>query len=284
MNRQKLLLLILVGILALALGYAYRATPRQEKVSGEDRRRPAATRPEAAAKPAAPVEETRVRLELLTRANEDSPGFKRNIFRFRQPAPPPPPPVPSPPPPPPPPAAPVEAAPAMEETQRELARFTFLGFLLKEGVKTIFLSANEEIFVVKKGDRFGKEKRFLVTDLTPELLTIRLNGDPRSIAVPLLEQTPLVPGVPGAAAAPLRRPPVTGAPMPRRGFPPPSGTGGIRPPVEPADIPAGETAVPIEQPPAEETTPSLEAVPIEQPPADGTTPPLEAAPNEVPHD
>lgn len=265
MNRQKLLLLILVGILALALGYAFLATPRQERVSGEERRRPAATRPEAAARAAAPGEETRVRLELLVREDEASPGFKRNIFRFWQPAPPPslPPP---PPPPPPPPVAPVEQAPAMEETRTELARFTFLGFLLKEGVKTIFLSANDEVFVVKKGDRFGREKRFLVTDLTPELLTIRQNGDPRSITVPLVEQAPLVPGTPAAAMAPLRPPPLTGAPMPRRGFPPPFGTGGIRPPAEPVEIPSGET------------------VPIEQSPADGTTPPLEAAPNEVPHD
>lgn len=191
MNRQKLLLTILAGILLLALGYAFWATPRQERISGGAPRRPAVSAPAEGAKSSAAEDEMRVRLELLTREDGSSPDFKRNIFHLQQPEPKP---LPLPPPPPPlPPSAGATTAPlATEEVQRELARFTFLGFLLKDGVKTIFLSANEEIFVVKKGDRFGNVRRFLVTELNSEKLTIRQDDDPRPIIVPLVEQAPLM--------------------------------------------------------------------------------------------
>lgn len=213
MNRQKVLLTILAGMLVLALAYAFRATPRQTKISAAVARTPAAAVPAKGAHGSATADELRVRLELLTRQDGTSPDFKRNIFHFRQPEPKP---LPISPPTPPP---AMDTAPtlATEEVQRELARFTFLGFLLKEGVRTIFLSANEEIFVVKKGDRFGNNRRFLVAELTPEKLTIRQDDDPRPIIVPLVEQAPLVemPGpspaqeVPGRTVpAQRRRPPL----------------------------------------------------------------------------
>jgi hypothetical protein len=177
---------------------------------------------------------------------------------------------------------------APAELQKELASFTFLGFLLKDGVKTIFLSSNNEIFVVKKGDRFGKDKHFLVTELTPEMLTIRQNDDPRSITVPLAEQTPLVPTVQGPPASQIRRTPFSSAPIYRRGLSRQPGVGGVRPPAEPPALPLVEEA-PVEPQPFEPSseggvTPSPDAAPVELPPAEGATPPLETAPNEVPHD
>jgi len=306
MKKQKLLLVILVGIFVLVVAYAFWATPRQQRISGSTQQRPATVsqKPSVKTPGTAPAEETRVHLELLTRKNGTAPDFKRNIFRFWQP---PPPPLPPPPPPPP---EPVIETPVTEEVQRELARFTFLGFLLKDGVKKIFLSANEEIFVVKKGDRFGKDNRFLVTELTPQLLTISQNDDARAITVPLVEQTPLTPDLPGATISPLRRPPVPGVSRFRRGFSPQSGAVDRQRPAEPVGPSLGEAtpfeqqpaeeAPPLEQPPAEKVAPSPEAPrpeqpssdvvltplthPLEQSPADGTSPPPDAVPNEVTHD
>jgi hypothetical protein len=107
-----------------------------------------------------------------------------------------------------PPPAPVSSEPAFvpPEVKQELARFTFLGFLEKENVKTVFLSSGEEIFLVKKGRTFGEGNEFYVTDLTPERLTIRHREDPRLITIPLVEQEPLVPSVPSRATRPFRRP------------------------------------------------------------------------------
>lgn len=291
MNRQKLLLILLLGLFALALAYAYRATPRQSQVSEAASRRPAQTRPPTSGRPSASAAEPRVHLELLVREDGASLGFKRNIFRFQQPAPPHLPPPPSStvvlPPPPPPPV--LEAAlPAAAERQRELARFTFLGFLLKDGVKSIFLSANEEIFVVRKGDRFGNNKRFLVAELTPERLTIRQDDDPRPIIIPLVEQAPLMeaPTFSPGQEFPDR----SGQTRPRRPLLPVPASEDLRPvePVEPPEVleptkPPGRTRPPELTEPAEPVQiPVYEAVPIKMLPLEPTTPPQDVAPNEDP--
>lgn len=291
MNRQKLLLILLLGLFVLALAYAYRATPRQSRVAEVASRRPASTRPAVSAGPSASAAEPRVHLELLVREDDAPLGFKRNIFRFRQP----PPPASTVvlPPPPPPPA--LEAAlPAATARQRELARFTFLGFLLKDGVKSIFLSANEEIFVVRKGDRFGNNKRFLVAELTPERLTIRQDDDPRPITIPLVEQAPLVeaPTFSPGQEFPGR----SGQTRPRRPLPPVQASEDLRPvePVEPPEVPEPHevperTKPPERAKPPERTEPAepvqipvYEAVPIKMLPVEPMTPPQDVAPNEDP--
>jgi len=190
MNRQKRLLIILLGILLLAGGYAYLNMPRQERVSRRETPRPTATAVRASGETSG---ELAVRLDLLEPKKGESPGYKRDIFNFPAPPPPPPPPPPKPEPEP-------EPEPVVEvvepvvpvEVQKELARFTFLGFLEKKGEKTIFLSFGDEIFLVKKDDVFGEEIVFRVISLTPEELTIRQEDDPRSIIIPLVEQAPLV--------------------------------------------------------------------------------------------
>jgi len=259
MNRQRVLLMILLGLLALALLYALSATPRQSRVADSGRRTPVEASGRSAAVDAPGDEaDNRVHLELLAREKEKYPGFKRDIFRFYQP-----PPKPQPPPvkvaPPPPPPVPIES-PVTVEVQRELARFTFLGFLRKDGQKTIFLSSGEDIFVVKKGDRFGKAKSFVVTDLTPEKLTIRQEDDPRPIVVSLVEQAPL-------AVSPARPQVREGAfpptPQLRRRYVPPPRNGQVPMPTEPGD--GAEETENDEQPFAEEAPP-------------------DAMPKEVPHD
>src|SRR5690606_17190204 len=78
-----------------------------------------------------------VRLDLLDRAPADFTGFRRDLFAplyaAPPPAPAPPPPIEPPPLPPPTPAGPPPAAMAL--VTADLARFTFLGFLQKEGEK-----------------------------------------------------------------------------------------------------------------------------------------------------
>ena len=194
MNRQKLLLFLVLILLIIAVGYAYFRTPRQKAVtqlkfaSGgapSDR-----TPREAAPKP----DEKKLHLELLDRNAATFSGFKRNIFWLPPlkstiripPPPPPPPPPPSPPPPPPPAAVPDEASVA----KAEMAKFTFLGFLQKDARKTIFLSKDNEIILVKKGDRIAG--RYEVANITDDVLTINSIPDGGQIAIPLLENMPLL--------------------------------------------------------------------------------------------
>jgi hypothetical protein len=194
MSRQKQLLAVLAVVFVLALVYAFWASPRTQEVASTVEA-PPPRRPVAEGPADAPTGENRVRLDLLTRDREKFAGYQRDIFNYPRVAPPPPPPQVLKPPvtPPPPPIESTEPAPVSPEVERELARFTFLGFLEKEKVKTVFLSSEGEIFLVKKGETFGEENEFHVTNLTPEMLVIRRREDPRAITIPLVEQAPLVP-------------------------------------------------------------------------------------------
>ncbi len=194
MNRQRLILAILSAVLVVAVGYGVVRFPRQqvaEKSPG------AVFAGSGVKKKVLSGEETRVSLDLLRKNQVGFKGFKKNIFApiFRdlsklprvKPvviAPPPPPP------PPPPPA--VAAQPTVSPLERELAQFTFLGLLEKERKKTVFLSKNKEIFLVKKGDRIAG--KYEATAITDDALTIRLiGGDATEIVVPLVDNQTLKP-------------------------------------------------------------------------------------------
>lgn len=194
MSRQRLILTLVVGLLLLALGYAYWATPRQQKVAAK-----AVAKGEPATGGAAAVATTAprgtLRLDLLEREAEEGSGFKRDLFSLRKPAPP------APPKPPALPQAPVRplqpqptsGVPEAGAISRALGQFTFLGFLQKNGEKTLFLSSQGEIFVVKKGTAFGKQKEFIISEVGAETLTIRQAHGPGSMTVSLVEQRPLTP-------------------------------------------------------------------------------------------
>ena len=109
--------------------------------------------------------------------------------------------TPTPPPPPPPqksspqpPVVPPKAPPATAQppeltpVQRDMAAFTFLGFLKKGDRKTIFLSSNKEIFLARKGDRLAG--KYDVTNITDEALLIT-SQDGGEIIIPLVENKPL---------------------------------------------------------------------------------------------
>lgn len=70
-----------------------------------------------------------------------------------------------------------------------MAKFTFLGFLLKEHRKTIFLSKDQEIFVVKKGDKIANI--YEVTNISDDALTIHPTSGSGDIVIPLMENMPL---------------------------------------------------------------------------------------------
>ena len=99
----------------------------------------------------------------------------------------------------PPPLPPVAAPPpkvepppvAQPETlQSTLARFVFLGYLKKDNRKTIFLSKDKDIILVRKGDKFAG--RYEAKSITDQALTIVATDTGEEIIIPLLENQPLV--------------------------------------------------------------------------------------------
>ncbi len=199
MNRQRLILALLLVIFASSLFYSYIRMPRLKTVDKlKYQTGMAATRVES--KPGKDNDTERVRLDLLDRVSAYAPTGGKNIFlslfpdEIKKSS------VPLPPPPPPPEkkplAIPVPQSQATEPVvveqtplQRDLANFTFLGFLKRDGRKTIFLTNGKEIFVVKKGDKIAN--KYNVTSLTDESLTITSLQDSGEIIIPLIENRPL---------------------------------------------------------------------------------------------
>ena len=214
MNKQKLALFIVLILLVLAVIWSFSSFPRL-KTAGPQKREPGqarlserkvsipAAKPAAiAAKPAATSkvssDERTLRLDLLESEQSGFKGYRRNIFRpifadeiklMKQKAvaikPLPLPPVavvvPKPP--------PVQPVAPPETLQSTLANFTFLGFLKKDNRKTIFLSKDKEIVLVRKGDNFAK--RYQAIAITEQALTIRVTDTGEEIVIPLSENRPL---------------------------------------------------------------------------------------------
>jgi len=195
MNRQRAILAGTLALFACSLIYSFLRMPKLERVDK------LTFQPGMTAAPLKSVQnkgsdEARVRLDLLERKQGALSVGGRNIFqslfdtgtrKSLVPLPPPPPP----PPPVPPPVQLPSLPQVIEPTplQRDMARFTFLGFLKKENRKTIFLSNGKEIFLVKKGDKISG--RYDVTALTDEALTITSIQDGGEIVIPLVENRPL---------------------------------------------------------------------------------------------
>ena len=202
MNRKKLVLCLLLLVLAGSITYSVLHSPKEERVANL-KYRPGSTAPaprKGAAVPARnAVRDSEVHLALLDRALPRFSGYRRNIFSpiFREevklppfkPLPPPPKPVAAPPTSPPP--VPAPPAPPTEDqlAAAEMAKFTFLGFLKKDGAKTVFLSSNNEIFLAKKGTMLGL--KYQVSDLTDDAITIKSTAGGRELVIPLVENKAL---------------------------------------------------------------------------------------------
>ena len=204
MNRQKMILAILLVLLVLAIIYSFARQPRPKRAKSL-KYTPGAvavSKPTSNAAGAVRTDDKKLHLELLDKEFPHFSGFRRNIFKpiFHEelklpvatsppsvrPTLPVPPPPPSPSLPPPLPQQIVEATPI----QRDMARFTFLGFLKKDNKKTIFLSSDKEIYLVKKGDTIAG--KYEVSNLTEEALTIHPLIDGGEIIIPLVENRALV--------------------------------------------------------------------------------------------
>ena len=211
MNRQKLALFILLIVLVLAVVWSFMSVPRQKTVAklkyapGQTQptvkaatATPAANATKQASAPTVTGDERILRLDLLEREQSGFKGYRRNIFKpiftdeirmMKQKAlafkPPPLPPVA---------VVPPKVVPppvAQQETLRStLARFVFLGFLKKDNRKTIFLSKDKDIILVRKGDKFAG--RYEAKSVTDQALTIVATDSGEEIIIPLLENQPLV--------------------------------------------------------------------------------------------
>jgi hypothetical protein len=86
-------------------------------------------------------------------------------------------------------AVPVQPVVVPETPKRELARFTFLGFLKRDGHKTIFLTKDKDIILVREGDVIaGRYKAVSVTD---QALSLVVSDSGEEIVIPLLENRAL---------------------------------------------------------------------------------------------
>lgn len=198
MNRKRIILAALLGVLVVCMFYAYLATPRLEKAPPRTSKPKArtATRTDA---PKPGGDEGRVDFGFLTAEPQKYSRAERDIFNYGgrhievTKAPPvvPKPVVPE----------PVVTAPVPVETvpvsvvNKSLSRFTFLGFLEKAGEKTVFLSSSGNLFLVKSGERFGAENEFLVVEIKGNILKVSHAGLADLIEVPLIEQQKLTASV-----------------------------------------------------------------------------------------
>lgn len=193
MNRQRVILFVLVMLFGLAALWSYSAMPRLKTVST------VSNKPEPKAKPVTgnvtPVREvddgTRLKISLLDVERADFKGYRRNIFKpvfvdelkiVKQKA------VAIKVPPPKIVTAPVQQAIIQPESS-PLARFTFLGYMKKGAVKTIFLAKDKDILLVKEGDKVAG--RYEATEISDQALTLTVTDTGDEIVIPLIENRPL---------------------------------------------------------------------------------------------
>ena len=194
MNRQRLILFILVIVFAAASFWSYSAMPRPKTVSTltfKPGQQAKATVAPINKSPREADDGTRLKIGLLDIESAGFTGYRRNIFKpvfvdelkvIKQQvvAIKPPPKIL---------AAPIEQVIIHPETA-PLARFTFLGFLKKGSVKTIFLANEKDILLVKKGDKVAG--RYEATEISDQALTLMVIDTGDEIVIPLIENRPLV--------------------------------------------------------------------------------------------
>jgi len=213
MNRKRMILAALLGVLALCLVYAYFATPRLEKAPPRNAKK--STRSAVAKLPdklQAKNSQERIDFTFLEAEEQEFPGSKRDVFRFVQRRPEPiavvveEPEVQAPPP-----VVIEEPLVPVEVVQQALAQFTFLGFLDKGGEKTVFLSSEGSLFLAKRGEKFGLDLEFTVEDISGDLLLVRPDGRDFLIDIPLIEHQKLQASV----SAPAHLPPADTVSQPK---------------------------------------------------------------------
>jgi hypothetical protein len=219
MNRQRKILLSLVVCLFLALAYSWYGMPRQQRIEPGT---------QLTSQVATTGQRTRtidsshlLRVDLLEHNPQKYSNPQRDLFNFVSTPPPKPKPVVA--------SKPVPVpVPVVDpvvvrqtEVRQALARFTFLGFLLKEQKRTVFLSQGETLFLVQEGERFGDNGRFKALSITPEKMMISQSGADGTIDIQLVEKEPLTPSfeprdkpsVTSPPPTPVAKPSVTNLPV-----------------------------------------------------------------------
>jgi hypothetical protein len=82
----------------------------------------------------------------------------------------------------------VEPAPR-HMAEIELPQYAFFGSLVKEGIKTIFLSKEDEIYLVRKGKKL--DKNYIISNINAQTMTLLLPNTNEEIKVRLQEDAPL---------------------------------------------------------------------------------------------
>lgn len=196
MNRQRLILFVLVIVFAVASFWSYWAMPRPKTVAltFKPGQQPKAAGGAADKTVQGTDDGARLKIDLLEKEQTGFKGYRRNLFKplfsdermtvkqkavVIKPMPP----VPAP-----------KVSPTVEPVlvlpeAAALARFTFLGFLKKGSVKTIFLAKDKDILLVKKGDTVAG--RYEATEVTDQALTLTVLDSGTEIVIPLVENRPL---------------------------------------------------------------------------------------------
>jgi hypothetical protein len=77
----------------------------------------------------------------------------------------------------------IKPPPQPSRMQRELASFTFKGFVLKDGRRTVFLSKGNEVLVLRQGDTFSG--RYVAAAITDQMLKIKATDSGEEIIIPI---------------------------------------------------------------------------------------------------
>ena len=191
MNRQRLILFILVILFAFAALWSYSAMPQPKTVStltyksGQRAKTNVITTDKSTGNT---DDGTRLKMIRCEQDQSNFKGYRRNLFKpvfadkqkvvKQQPVAIKPPQVVASPPP-----------VIMQPVAAPLAKFTFLGFLKKGAVKTIFLAKDNDILLVKKGDKIAI--RYEATDISDQSLTLTVTDTGDKIVIPLIENRSL---------------------------------------------------------------------------------------------
>jgi len=185
MNRKKLVLAVLALLLAFSAIWSYIRWPRQQTVARL--KHPQGSQALAADRQpvTSPIQDNglTLKMHLLKKKTTELSTRYHNIFRpvlfdeakVKKPAPARPPKK----------SMPMPPFPISTVPQKELIKFTFLGFVQADGQKTVFLERNKEVILVKAGEVFGG--RFTARTITDHSMTITVKDTKEEIVVPLVE-------------------------------------------------------------------------------------------------
>jgi hypothetical protein len=186
MNRQKTILFALVGVLILAISYAYFQYPRQSRFSGVAKVPRADSRQAVRGKTGTAKEnQFRIRFDWL-KSGKPFSGAKQDLFGplfgTKKPLP-----LAS--------ANKTSSFPKIPKTVEAAKVYTppleFLGFLMSEKKRTFFFSQGEDIFVAKKGEKFGKQKEFKIAHVSSKEINIQKQGEADFLTLSLIAKAPI---------------------------------------------------------------------------------------------